>query len=571
MPRDRHTIFSRVSVPNSVGLAVPDTEDSPAQRGHSPLPAESTEFEIDVPSTSASTTAQPATLPELVPTHYINRYDRGIKIPKQAPGYSCIIEPRTLRFPRSGIPEGWIACSHPEGALYFYHAEGRVYTEANITKSDVLSQVNGCVMRLRSILQSTADTFRLPVDASLVLDPPPSWDPEGVWSYYYADHINRTLFWLEEYEFDVGELDGVPNFSQLQHEIEAKYWTHVEYFPHAQHTTQGHADEIMGILSFAMVDQQTSPSSTVLFSVDDLQKMFSCAKSAKKRTPSDHATAVIARLHTMFAHPRFLNYHGEVGARLERDQSVHGTGKYPRSTLIRVLAPALFNAPYVHLHALERIWVDRTMCHLPWGLFIEKLKSEWQEFTLFATVLLNANVAFLAIPSVDSGLDTRSPPQIISYVSIVCGIGCIIIGLLLVRQYRVKPRDTVEEATKFLFARTHPTRGVETLAILYSLPYALLMWSMLAFLAAFSYECFVAKDHAAVWSAGAAWIVVGLLIAWCIYSAWESQDEAWYRKAAAAYGEKVASLQESLGTVIHSHFSCLFPVSLSAQPHESAA
>ena len=63
-------------------------------------------------------------------------------------------------------------------------------------------------------------------------------------------------------------------------------------------------------------------------------------------------------------------------------------------------------------------------------------------------MLLNANVAFLAIPSVDMGPDTRTPSQVISYVSVVCGIGSIITGLLLVRQYRVKPRDNVTEAVR---------------------------------------------------------------------------------------------------------------------------
>ena len=113
-----------------------------------------------------------------------------------------------------------------------------------------------------------------------------------------------------------------------------------------------------------------------------------------------------------------------------------------------------------------------------------------------ATVLLNANVAFLAIPSVDTGENiSRTPQQIISYISVMTGAGSILIGLLLQRQYRVKPKDTVDEAVgllsfeifrlliylsspqvSFLNARTHPTRGVETLAILYSLPYALLIW-----------------------------------------------------------------------------------------------
>ena len=62
-----------------------------------------------------------------------------------------------------------------------------------------------------------------------------------------------------------------------------------------------------------------------------------------------------------------------------------------------------------------------------------------------ATVMLNANVAFLAIPSVDNGTDAsfRSPTQLASYFSIVASVGSIILALLLSRQIRTtKARDT---------------------------------------------------------------------------------------------------------------------------------
>jgi len=52
-------------------------------------------------------------------------------------------------------------------------------------------------------------------------------------------------------------------------------------------------------------------------------------------------------------------------------------------------------------------------------------------------VLLNANVAFLAIQSVDNAASVghRSNAQRASYFSIVTSIAAIILGLLLVRQH----------------------------------------------------------------------------------------------------------------------------------------
>ena len=63
-----------------------------------------------------------------------------------------------------------------------------------------------------------------------------------------------------------------------------------------------------------------------------------------------------------------------------------------------------------------------------------------------STVVLNANVAFLSIQSVDTNSDPyRSPAQISSYCSITASIGSIILGLILVRQSRTKHGETASE------------------------------------------------------------------------------------------------------------------------------
>jgi hypothetical protein len=116
--------------------------------------------------------------------------------------------------------------------------------------------------------------------------------------------------------------------------------------------------------------------------------------------------------------------------------------------------------------------------------------------------VLNANVAFLSIQSVDTNSDPyRSPAQISSYCSIAASIGSIILGLILVRQSRTKHGETASDVVsdlinidiKFVFCFdllhnlhffqqdflrlwTHRWLGLEILAIAFSLPYALLMW-----------------------------------------------------------------------------------------------
>ena len=68
------------------------------------------------------------------------------------------------------------------------------------------------------------------------------------------------------------------------------------------------------------------------------------------------------------------------------------------------------------------------------------------------TILLTANVAFLAIPSIDTsatnstpGQYVRNPAQITSYMSILFSMGCMTIAQLLLRHHVVRPQDSAAE------------------------------------------------------------------------------------------------------------------------------
>ena len=65
-------------------------------------------------------------------------------------------------------------------------------------------------------------------------------------------------------------------------------------------------------------------------------------------------------------------------------------------------------------------------------------------------MLLNVNVAFLAVPTVDPGDHLRTPAQLASYFSITTSIGSILTGLSLLRQHRVGPQDAAEEVVSRL-------------------------------------------------------------------------------------------------------------------------
>ncbi|EGO26761.1 hypothetical protein SERLADRAFT_414660 [Serpula lacrymans var. lacrymans S7.9] len=179
----------------------------------------------------------------------------------------------------------------------------------------------------------------------------------------------------------------------------------------------------------------------------------------------------------------------------------------------------------VHRKALHKLFVDAAITSpLAWNKFIDKISNELQEQNLLATMLLNANVGFLAIQTVDNGSNigvndnvTRSPIQVASYVLLVASVGSIILGLILLRHNRTEVRETVEEAVIFLNKMGHEKYGQEALPLICSLPYVLLMWGMLLFLVALLMECYYPRAEAPSLIVGVASLTVFVLTSGCIY------------------------------------------------------
>ncbi|TDL18732.1 hypothetical protein BD410DRAFT_462994 [Rickenella mellea] len=296
---------------------------------------------------------------------------------------------------------------------------------------------------------------------------------DGTWGYYMVDHQNRCLFWLEDMDVEMGiwEIGGkVTTFAHMQHHITYEYWCHCEWFPHDKTITREELDELIAYFTFGIIDTMTSMDSTISYSTEDLTTMlqvFNEMRRLNEKTVPVNAAA--ARMISYFANERLLNFHGIHGARLTSEQSVQGQETCGRSLLVTILSPLLFCAPDTHLKGLEKIWVDGIIKQIHWKLFIETLKKDWMDYVLYGTVLLSVNVAFLSIPSVNEAAQTAN------LLSAACCIGCIILGLLLVRQHRNKSKDTANNAADYLSSRSHPRYGLETLAIMYSLPYALVI------------------------------------------------------------------------------------------------
>ncbi|KAF8140848.1 hypothetical protein K438DRAFT_698068 [Mycena galopus ATCC 62051] len=384
----------------------------------------------------------------------------------------------------------------------------------------------------------SAHSVHLEPGVDLVLDEYTYQDGSKGCQYYFVNHLGRTVFWIDNASSELfpvtSELNGMKSASHIRHELEAQYWIHCEYYPRAFEVTHEILDELREIVLHACGDVMTSKTSTVGWTIDDLKNMLSLIEGIGKNV-GKHASekiggsgCFVGRFMHIFARRGVYNFHGQPGALLNLGQSVYATVQ-KRTMSMKILSPLCFSAPDSHLFGLRTIHTDRLIPQREWPEFVRGLTSQWQEFTLYATVILNANVAFLAIQSVDNnGVYKRSPAQISSYLSTLLSIGSIICGLLLVNIHRNRDRDTPAEASFFI--HFFSMLGYEMLAVMYSLPSALFMWSMVSFLVAFLFLCFQGSSPITRALVAAVSTVVAILFLWCLAVHSRESLRGWLRE-----------------------------------------
>ncbi|KAI0278420.1 hypothetical protein BGY98DRAFT_974219 [Russula aff. rugulosa BPL654] len=104
----------------------------------------------------------------------------------------------------------WVPATHPDGGLYFYDEERRLFTDTDMHNTKMKDEIEHFYGHLQRILQN--EDISIPSeDYDLVLDIMVTDDERISWSYYYACHEARCLFWLETYDasYMISELYGV--------------------------------------------------------------------------------------------------------------------------------------------------------------------------------------------------------------------------------------------------------------------------------------------------------------------------------------------------------------------------
>ncbi|RXW22047.1 hypothetical protein EST38_g3803 [Candolleomyces aberdarensis] len=340
---------------------------------------------------------------------FFQRYDRKTFSKKEET--AMMIESFTLDFRPGPDPPGWKPIVHPEGILYFYNEEKSAVTEANLYNHLYLEKITSDIATLEDFIRSR--NLKMPEDYTLAMDLTMPLEGASYTDYYYADHDKKIVFFLDDVAAESNlpvwsQLKGVTSIAHLKHEVEAQYWYHGVLYPCTIKLAPEHVFELRDIILHYLGDIMTSHYSTSPYTPSELNTMLSQVNNLRKNL--DHTSSPGAV--NLLTRQKFLNWHGVPEARIYRDQSVYGERTH-KTLLIKTLSPLLFSAPDVHLKSLEKLWVDGLMHGPVWREAIGKLNDEWQEFTLYATVLLNANVAYLAIQSIDTvAAGYRSPIQV---------------------------------------------------------------------------------------------------------------------------------------------------------------
>lgn len=462
----------------------------------------------------------PPPLGRLRPMIGIDRYEKHGKVIVEDVVSTHVCSPVTTQFVRESTPENWIPLMHPEGALYWVHENNPIYTDTNMCDPLLRQQIEEALDEINELKESCPP---LPVDDwELALELGQDAETgQPICSYYFVCTSTRCLFWLHDFDLEsaLAGLRGVTEMPHIHLALQAQYWNHWEMYPHDREVPEPLLQELLGILVHAGVDCMTSCNSTAAYSEGELSKLLGYVKHVTSIGGNyGFSACIVGRLMSFFLYARYLNFFGQKGARLTNDQTIYGT-QPKRTYLIKTMSVLLFSAPEVHLKGLESIYTDYVLCQHRWAQFITPLQADWSGLVLYGAVLLIANVAFLALPSVDPGNHHRTPVQLASYLSIITSIGSTVIGLLLLRQHRTKPQDASEEVVDYLRSRYHPSLGFETLAIQYSLPYSLLLWSVLMFTTALGLETLVfSRQMWARLSLGLGFATMILLVLWCIWT-----------------------------------------------------
>ncbi|KAI6132455.1 hypothetical protein EDD16DRAFT_407590 [Pisolithus croceorrhizus] len=514
----------------------PATQPDDPMTGNLPVHSSQYPVLVQCPADRPHTLPVPASPQQVMEHRYSRRPLVGDK-----PETDKILKEGDMNYDPPSLPIGWIKYVQPEGAPYYLHEEKRIITD--LTESQQLLQAS-------DYLLGRAHELGLPLhlDVELVISEVPGPEERRNFGYYFVDHRQRLLFWVDDYNllkifFNV---KGVTERDHMKQAVLTQYWIHIGLYPNRRELKVDDYEELRNILTCAIADAVTSKTPLAPFDLDSLTRMLDLVEklegSIGKENP--YAVWVIARFAREFSSSRFINFSGQHCARLDAGKSIYASHDHPSrsgsSFLIRIFDLFLFQSASGHIEELRQMWVDQIVHYPHWKEYIAKLTSEWARFTIFSTVLLTTNVGLLAAPALGSGGGgpgggSGGTAAIISiYLSIFFSVASILTSIQLTNRVGGKEYSSAVSTSALLKRVNKSLFGTDSLAIMYSLPYAFLLWGIFLFVLGISLLIFSSTNHAMLASLAPFFFLLFIFSIWPSISGHgtcEMFEKLWRRKS----------------------------------------
>ncbi|KAG2034509.1 hypothetical protein BDR03DRAFT_900965 [Suillus americanus] len=498
-----------------VTLAVPRLPETPVTNIQFPTP------ELNQgPNRAASGQFFDIILTPIVPEPQVSRYERNVHVQDKDEPFEIKKGPLDCS-EELAVVAGWEPLTHPEGALFFYHPCKRVFTDANVRNPEIAVRIGKAVEKAYEEARN-ANIFLHP-SIELVLELMEK-DNEKC-GYYFVDHEKHVIFWFQDHKSDLlmCNIRGVERKSHVRYALESQYWRHVELFPNKRSLPKDVVIKLKEIVMHAHAENITSETCLAPFAADEVASMLSLVDLLMNSDTNDsahkereHSVWIVARLMRLFCNAKFVNFCGQPGARLNVDQSLYRESiTRPKRIFLRLMNVMLFGSPDAQSKALHRIWVDDTIVQPRWKNFIDRLTTEWNGYTIFSTVMLAVDISFLGV----SFVQAQPSAIILTYLSTLCAMGSLLVSLILAGQVNYSRRGSAEAVASFMVGMSHSMLGLESLALMLSLPFALLIWGMAFFAAALSTLIFRTSGVVAVSITSPVWASVLILVTWPVLAA----------------------------------------------------
>jgi hypothetical protein len=433
----------------------------------------------------------------------------------------------------------WDCQIHPHGTLYFSsdlltwkdpdmetnEIVITVYTDVDVRERSNSDVIASCVRTLLEQAQLAGHLEGTLMELTIDLSTNDSGELEC--QYYFVAPDQRILFW--EVHFEAKHLfcgvKGVTS-SHIKYAMEAEYWMHRELYPSDCKITPELHRELQAVILHAYTDTIFSEISLAPFDTDELQRALNIVdylngivnksepmtNNEPDSTTNDQYIWAYARLMRMFTRARLSNLYGEIGTRLGDHTIYADDDSIEKKPIVKLLNFVFFGSPSTHIKQINSVWVDQSVNRPRWKMFMNRLTSEWNGLAIYSTVMLAVDISFLSTPAIG----TQPSAQIALYISSLWSVASLVVSALLAQSGG--HRDNINRATAFMTRITRSFHGKENLAIIFSLPYALVIWGMVFFFLALSLVIFLSASVTTWCTVGPAWLLVVGFIGWPVWA-----------------------------------------------------